>query len=48
MPNVLDTVPSMMEYADPAPDIVVRFDDALRRDQTSREIEVVLGEPFLA
>jgi len=25
----LDTIPSMMEYADPAPDIVVRFDDVL-------------------
>ena len=42
---MLDTIPSMMEYADPAPDIVVRFDDVLT-GLNFKGIEIVLGERF--
>ena len=35
-----------MEYADPAPDIVVRFDDVLTTGSHFEGIEIVLGERF--
>ena len=45
---MLDTISSMMEYADSAPDIVVLFDDVLTTGSHFRGIEIVLGERFLA
>jgi hypothetical protein len=36
----------MMEYADPAPDIVVLFDDVLTTGSHFKGIEIVLGERF--
>jgi hypothetical protein len=36
----------MMEYADRAPDIVVRFDDVLTTGLNFKGIEIVLGERF--
>jgi hypothetical protein len=36
----------MMEYADPAPDIVVLFDDVLTTRPHFKWIEIVLGERF--
>ena len=43
---MLDTIPSIMEYADPAPDIVVLFDDVLATGSHFKAIEIVLGERF--
>ena len=43
---MLDTIPSMMEYADPAPDIVVRFDDVLPTGSSFEGMEIFLGERF--
>jgi len=34
----------MIEYADPAPDIVVLFDDVLTTGSHFKGIEIVLGE----
>jgi len=39
--NVLDTIPPMVEYADPAPDIVVLFDDVLKPGSHFKRIEIV-------
>ena len=46
LPNVLDTIPSMMKYADPAPDIVVLFDDVLTTGSHFKGIEIVQGARF--
>jgi tetratricopeptide (TPR) repeat protein len=43
---VLDAVPLMMEYADPAPDIFVRFDDVFATGSHFKGREIVLGEHF--
>jgi len=46
LPNVLDTIPLVMGYADPAPDMAVRFNDVLTTGSHFRGIEIVLGERF--